>query len=369
MALTSTGVENLAKLVDLRIEALNTPNSGGQAQVFQVRPSALLLSASGALIPTDTVLNSAIPVPFSVKWGVEDVGGTPLGPEEAVTYSKPGAKTPRGIEQALEATVMVLPDFVELGGELPTKTLYVTATVTVERAGDQTTELKLLRHPISVPAIPIPTVAIFFAKPDLGVVNGELNPEFPHFALIAVPRDSPIAGVTALRDACEQLQEVAKRATQLVGLAGLPGVGLPPLHLLGVGLGTLLDSLNLYGIRQHEVGVAFLSADFVRNLNNVDMIDGWFRNDIEAEDTISSFVLLGPPGRRLGIYQDRHFGGRHATISASNACITIVNDLSTVPPTTLPPEQAEQAGGPALDNRISGIAFLAGPQPDPPVIP
>src|SRR4029078_8522166 len=98
MALTPLGLSNLAKSVDLRIEALNAPTAPGQPQVFAIRPAALLLSALGPLIPTEACLNAALPGGLSVTWGVEDVDGTPLGPDEAVTYSTAA--------EALETTVM-----------------------------------------------------------------------------------------------------------------------------------------------------------------------------------------------------------------------------------------------------------------------
>lgn len=358
MAITPDVLRNLAKMVDLRIERLNDPAWGGQPQVFQIRPSELLLSAAGDLIPTETVLQSAIPVKIEVKWGVEDIDGTPLNSEQAVTHAGDDQK-------ALQVAVMVLPDFVELRREqeLTTKTRYMTATakliVTIgDPLGGQrdiSADVPLLRYPITVPAIPVPTAAIFFHAADLGISNGALASGH-QFALVAVPKDSAIAGISALRDACETLRRLTATASQLVQLAGFAGVGLPSLAGLGLGLDTLLNALNLHKITSN-VGVAFVAADTVRNMNNIDLVYGT-SNDIEAEDEISSLVFLGPPGRRLSLHQHRGFEGRIATITSSEHCITIVNKLASVPPVTEPPGNAEQGEGPTLDNRISSIAFL-----------
>lgn len=106
-----------------------------------------------------------------------------------------------------------------------------------------------------------------------------------------------------------------------------------------------------------DVGVGFAVGDKIRNLNNIELVRGRF-NDIEAEDEISSLVLLGPPGRRLSVFRDRGFTGRGATITSSDLCITIVNSLSEVPPVTKPPGLSVQVAGPALNDRISSIAFL-----------
>jgi hypothetical protein len=361
MAITPEVLQNLAKMADLHIETLNHPTWGGEPQVFQVRPSELLLTAAGDLIPTETVLSAAIPVKIEVTWGVEDIEGNPLGSDQAITHAGVGQK-------ALQVAVMVLPDFVELRREqtLVTKTRYVTAkaklTVTTidPISGAQrivSAEVPLLRHPITVPAIPVPTAAIFFRGDDLGVVDGERGPE-PQFVLIAVPADSAIAGISALRDACETLQRLTGTASDLLKAASFVGVGLPSLKKLGAGLDTLITALNVHRI-QSDCGVAFLPGDSVRNLNNTDVIKhSFFRNNIEAEDEISSLVLLGPPGRRLSVYRHRDFKGRGADIISSDSCITIVPNLRSVPPPTDPEEHSTQVGGPPILNaKISSIAF------------
>lgn len=361
MAITPDVLQNLAKMVDLHIESLNSPVWGGQPQVFQLRPTQLLLSAAGDLLPTETVLRTAIPVRLEATWGVEDVDGTPLGPDQAVTHAGTGQKSP-------QVAVMVLPDFVELRRDqvITTKTRYVTAKAKLiasvvdlgsGMARDVVAEVPLLRYPITVPAIPVPTAALFFHGANLDVVDGELAPADHYFVLIAVPEDSAIAGISALRDACETLRRLTFTASQLVQLAGFAlNVGLPSLTGLDAGLGTLLTALNVHKVRSN-IGVGFAAGDKIRNLNDIELVRGRF-NDIEAEDEISSLVLLGPPGRRLSVFRDRGFSGRGATITSSDLCITIVNSLSDVPPITEPPGLSVQVAGPPLDNRISSIAFL-----------
>jgi hypothetical protein len=362
MAISDTALLNLARSVDLRIDALNDPSAPGQPQMFQIRPAAMVLSAVGDLFPNAAVLDAAIPVDISVKWGVEDAKGTPLGPEEAVTYSSVAA--------ALETTVMVLPDFVELreGVELPVKTRYVTATVTLkdpaDREGDGT-DIQLVRHPISVPAIPIPSVALFFAKDNLGMTeDGELQ-SGPQFVLVMVPDDSPIASISALRFAFDKLREVCKTAAGLVELAGLAGSGLTTLigagdgvDSLSEGVDTVLGAFDAHALIGGRVGVGFVTKDSVSNLNDVDMILGphiW-NNDVEAEDTISSLALIGPPGRRIRCFQHRDFRGWNMSVTASDFCVTLVNKMAK-PPVTVPDGFASPVTGP-LDNSMSAVTFL-----------
>lgn len=354
MAIDATALLNLAKSVDLRIEAVNAPRAPGQPQVFQIRPAAMVMSAVGDLIPTEAVLKAAIPVAMQVKWCVEDEKGTPLGPEEAVTYSN--------APEALETTVMVLPDFVELraGIELPAKTRYVTASVTLQDArdrGDGGTTVELVRHPVTVPAVPVPTVALFFAKPNLGMVDGRLQ-DGDQFVLVFVPDDSPIASLSALRFAFDKLREVSRTAAVLSELAGTAGVGLKTLTGLGDAVDAVLGALNAHALVGGRVGMAYVTKDAVPNLNEVDMILGphiW-NNDVEAEDTISSLALVAPPGRRLRCFQHRNFRGWQMSVTAGPSCVTIVSELSD-PPVVDPPDHVSRVSGP-LDNRISALTFL-----------
>lgn len=398
MPITPAILESLAKSVDLRIEALNVPSSPGQPQDFQIRPASLSISPIpqvtipppiplGGLIPTEASLSTAIPVEVSVDWGIEDVGGNSVDLSEAVFCSR-GGPTSSNLDRSLQATVMVLPDFVELvrdPTEVPAKTRYVTASVTLKVDLAQNPQeprfveakVPVLRHPITVPAIPIPTVAIFFAKPTLGVVPGSDPPELQggdQYALIVVPHDSPIGGITALRTVFDKLLKIGGTLNKVVGLAELGGLAptgvLPALNELGVGLAPidgLLGALNVHQILGGRVGVAFVTADQIPNLNSIETIRNanyWGFNDVEAEDTISSFVLLGPPGRQLRCFQHRNFEGAHLTVTTGPACLAIVNEMVNVPPQNVLPDRAgvepdvSQEGTVALNDRFSAIAFL-----------
>jgi hypothetical protein len=392
MAITEQVLENLARSVDLRVEALNTPTSPGQPQDFQITPAALLLSPItslplsplGGLIPTEASLTGALPVELTVTWGVEDVAGVPLESGEVVFCSRSQPTSPE-LDKTLQTTVMVLPDFVELTRnmvEVPCKTRYVTASVTlsVNLSTDPNnprkvkTTLPLLRHPITVPAIPIPTVAIFFAKPTLGVLVNSDPPELQdgdQFALIVVPEDSPIASITALRAVLEKLMEITGTANKLIGLAEpLATSFLPSLTELGLGvggIGGILRALDAHKVLGASVGVALVAADRIGNLNNLEMIrnaNHWGLNDVEAEDTISSFLFLAPRGRKLRCFQNRDFKGAHVTVTTGNACLAIVNELENVPPHNVLPTNVlvkplvEQHGNFAMNDRFSAMAFL-----------
>lgn len=229
-----------------------------------------------------------------------------------------------------------------------------------------------------MPAIPVPTVAIFFAKPTLGVVAGTDPPRLQdgeHYALIVVPASSPIGGISALRGAFETLLQITATANQLVSLAASATASvLPALIELGVGVegvDGLLHALDAHKVLGGRVGVAFVSADRIPNLNEIDTIlEAHYLgpipvNDVEAEDTISSLVFFGPPGRQLRCFQHRNYRGEHLTVTTGSACLAIVNELVNVPPQNVLPDHpplvkpmVEQDGITALDNRLSGMVFL-----------
>lgn len=383
MAISPIGLENLARSADLRIEALNTPTAPGQPQDFQIRPASLQfiptpstlpapLTASflNGLIPTEAILNSASAVKMEVEWGIEDRNGNPLGKDEAIVCSR-STDTAANLAKSLQATVLVLPDFVELVRDAaapPIKTRYVTASVTLSigTGPRESIKLPLLRYPITVPAIPIPTLALFFAGTNLGLdPNGALQ-SGDQFVLIVVPENSPIGDVPALRAVLDTLSELNRTADNIKTLAGLAGTVLPALSQLTESAGTLAEAFGAHVIGS-EVGVAFVAADQISDLNDIDTIKrGFLSNDIEAEDNISSLVLLGPPGRRMRCFQHRGFTGRSLIVGTGGACIAIVNEMTKAPvevlplviPGVVPPTTVQSGDAPALNNRLSSLAFL-----------
>lgn len=390
MAISLAGLENLARSADLRIEALNTPTAPGQPQDFQIRPASLqFISESSQFvsppssvpspltasllngpIPTEALLNAAnaVKIKIEVVWGVEDRAGNAVGIDQAIVCSR-STDTATNLAKSLQATVLVLPDFVELVRDataLPIKTRYITVSVTlsVGTGERESIKLPLLRYPITVPAIPIPTLAVFFAKPTLGIdANGGLQ-SGDQFALIVVPDNSPIGDLPALRAILDTLSEISRTVDNIKTLASLTGDVLPALSQLTESANTLAGALNAHMVGS-EVGVAFLAADRIPDLNDIDTIKrGFFSNDIEAEDTISSLVLLAPPGRRLRCFQHVDYTGRTLIVATGDACIAIVNGLTDAPVAVLPaaitgldPPSATPTDG-GLDNRMSSLAFL-----------
>jgi hypothetical protein len=382
MAISLAGLESLARSADLRIEALNVPTAPGQPQDFQIRPaslhfiptpsalpSPLTTSLLNGVVPTEGVLNAASAVRMEVEWGVEDREGNTVGQSEAIVCSR-GTDTVASLARSLQATVLVLPDFVELVRDstaLPIKTRYVTASVTLSvgtGSKRESIKLPLLRHPITVPAIPIPTLAVFFAGPTLGVdENGGLR-SGDQFALIVVPENSPIGDLPALRAILETLAELNRTVDNIKTLAGLAGAVLPAVGQLAESANSLAGALNAHMIGS-EVGVAFVAADRIPDLNDIDTIKrGFLSNDIEAEDNISSLVLLAPPGRRLRCFQHVDFTGRALIVATGGACIAIVNEMTDAPVAVLPPEIAgldpptTKQTSAGLNNRMSSLAFL-----------
>ncbi len=358
MAITAAALMNLARVADLRITSMIEPAWVGQPHVLEVQPASLLLSSAGGLLPGTTTLADATPVKISVQWSLQDQSGSDLTSEKGLIHG--GGRT----GNPLQALALVVPRFVELRDNLePSATTYYVAaraTLTATSGTEVVSqEVDLPRLPITIPDLPIPTLVAFFAKPDFARAGDDPNSiaDGDQFLILVVPEDSIISGVTALRDVCEKLQRVASTAEELATLAGAAG-GLPGLTGIGLGVDELLPALNRHSVGPN-VGVAVVTADWIRDLNNIDAIKrSWYRNDIEAEDTISSLLLFGRPGMKLRIFQHTNFEGAHATITTGGTCFTLVKNLEAYPPVTDPPGLVEQYGEVELDNRLSSIAFL-----------
>lgn len=457
MELALNGLQNLLKSADFRIEALNTPTSPGQPQVFQIRPSTVQflpatptlpgpigttfidippialpsvdipafsvptttvppmidipsfalpsvdippfavpagIQSIPILLPTAEILNAAVPVAITVVWQVEELSGGNVGKDRAILFpDKEPAETVRargsrlggeaavgsvdrtstgnGVETvetlatSLQTTVMVLPQFVDLVRDFPPppiKTLYLSATVTLSH-GNLAAKLKLTRFPITVPAIPVPTLAAFFAGKSLGVVKDEDY----QFVLIVVPENSPVADLPAVRAVLKTLSDIMQTVDAIKALAGLADdvLPLPALSSLTGSAGTLLQALNRH-IPSSDIGVAFATADRIGDLNNIDTIKrSFWRNDIEAEDTISSLAFIAPPGRRLLVRRHDSLSGKGMVVQTGDACIAIVNEIkdgAVAEPEAVagldPPIIHQSFDGPDLGNRLSSMAFL-----------
>jgi len=82
--------------------------------------------------------------------------------------------------------------------------------------------------------------------------------------------------------------------------------------------------------------VQFRATNRIHNLNDITLIqNSWYENDIEAEDELSSLILIGPTGRGVKCCNDRDLdsGEGQFTVATTGNMTTIIRDLDGKSPT------------------------------------
>lgn len=281
---------------------------------------------------------SSLPVSASISWQVLDAQGGPLSSDQ---YSAPGGLTsPR-------LSVAFVPAFFELGDPVPaaqTRNLRVTVSLS---AGGVTVGPRQLPD-LSVPVAPlaVPTVLALFLHRDFAARSGSDDGA----VLVVVPESSPLGSVEALNPILETLSSVAGALRAITALSGF-----------ATGLGVLRSALA----QPHGV---FRRANRIDNLNEIDLIQrSFFENDTEAEDELSSLILVGRSGRGAHCCnaRDLNTGEGDFTVSAGSSLITLVRNLHSIAPAvefgtlvvgTVPPGGPFQASD--FGDSLSSLEFV-----------
>ncbi|GAA2919889.1 MULTISPECIES: hypothetical protein [Streptomyces] len=369
MVVTPDTLTRLAKLSDLRIEEIGAPpQTPGQPHTFRVTPTSLfLVNLPGGEVPLPPPLpapvpvENLLPVDITVTWHASDQEHNQLGTDEFFIQSTPA---PTEVQSLLQVAFLFAPKLVEAlaGVSLTFTTRHIRADATLtftprEGGSPVVARVPLLSHPVSVPDLQIPTLAAFFAKDDFGADESDPSSlsSGDQFMLVVVPKNSPIGGISPLRDALEKLHGIS---SALQGLSDAAGDAVGVAAMLP-GIGALVDAINRH-IPGADVGVVSTSADFIRNLNDITTIQhGLFTNDIEAEDTISSMIFFSKPRERgIRCYQNSRFRGSSFVVTAGDACYTLVSKLSDPVAHSKPAGLVKKKGDLSnFDNRLSSIAF------------
>jgi hypothetical protein len=223
----------------------------------------------------------AVPVKVEISWTVLDADGmTPLA-EGPVTFSAPRGTTSSNLVLAFA------PQIVELTNSVPVPVVrrFIRASVALT-AGATVHAFDLPSIPLLVAAVPIPTVVVFFLHADFAPSSGDDDGA----ALIVVPSNSPLRSLEQLQGTLDALESTLSALTGIADLAAL---------LLGLG--------ELSAALAAQPHVQFRVADAIDNLNDITLISrAWYKNDTEAEDELSSMILLGPSRKTLQCFNDRH---------------------------------------------------------------
>lgn len=293
-------------------------------------PGLLGLISGTVPLPIDVTAPTTFPVSIDVRWRVLDeqgatvdgvrwdLGGTP-------PVSGTGGDIAPPLGRALSALTLVFDLlFGELtGSSLPLARRKLQAAIRLQAVGVSTGWIDLPPVDLQLPVIPVPTVALFCQ-----------NKNFGSNKLVVVPASSPL-GESAVRGALETLSNT-----------------LAPLRSTFSFLGLFLDSAATVASALQSGNIAFRKADQFGNLNNIDLESGLI-NDTEAEDELSSMILIGPPRRRIECFNARNFGTSEGQLNLTTGTelIALIADLHSASPADNP------TGSAGIPHAPSGSRF------------
>jgi hypothetical protein len=234
----------------------------------------------------------SVPVKVEVSWTVFDSDGTtPLA-------SGPGTfSSPTGVNSS--DLLLIFPvQIVELTASTSVSIAlrFVQATVTLT-AGGTSYPFNLPSLPVSVPAIGLPTVVVFFLHTNFAPSSGDDEGA----ALIVVPTDSPLRSLDQLQAILNTLQSTVSSLT-----------GVPEFASFLLGLTLLSTALAA------QPHIQFRVADQINNLNDITLISRpWYENDTEAEDELSSMIFIGPSEKRIECFNGRDTGSSEGQFNLS----------------------------------------------------
>lgn len=247
-----------------------------------------------------------VPIRLEVEWSVRDMADNPLA--EASAFMTPSGLTASAVE------ILFLPAFVELTDTSPIAPWVprkLHARVRLSGGGVTTGWRDVPDLTLQVPGIALPLVLVSF-----------LNTNFTGAALVMVPANSWVSGIGALQNV---LNEVYNRLSPLSAVATFAA--------FLAGLEALTKAMA------QEPRLVFEKRDSIANLNDIDLIKrGFLSNDTEAEDELSSMILVGPTGRGVECFNDRNFksGEGKFTLVARAYLHALVLSLHAKSPTSGP---------------------------------
>jgi hypothetical protein len=258
-------------------------------------------------------MSSTVPVQLRVTWEVLDAEERPLGSGEYQTPTGLAAPTLR---------IAFRPEVTELTTAAPPAPIRrkLRANVTLTANGISVGPRPLPPIEVLVPALPVPTVLALFLHKNFQARSGDDDGAL----LLVVPANSPLKSLSQLQPVLNQLQAV---------LGNLSSFGSFAAFLLG--LSDLVSAVNA----TKSANIQFRSTDRINNLNDITLIQrDWYENDTEAEDELSSLILVGPTGRRaqLANAHDLDQDEGRFTVTTGDEMLAIIRDLHHERPTCAP---------------------------------
>jgi hypothetical protein len=277
---------------------------------------------------------SFLPINISIAW---TVGGGQLSGR--LLPSQPQVRV-QGTNTAPTFALAFLPQLIEKTKTNPNSvqfTIGVTLALSVQILDETIAAPPInLSVPLQLPTLPIPTLLGLFRHASFAVKEGIKQ----GFLMLVVPADSPfnVAGNNAVQLVQEELAELFEIATTLDRALGfvstIAGFVLPD------GLATLVEAIRTIGGFAAN-GINVTTEKDIANLNKVKMIDNPFFfkfNDIEAQNEITSLILIGGSGVQAKLFRRKDFkpNGVQLNVTPSAALVSLIRNLSHREPTAKP---------------------------------
>ena len=244
------------------------PNAPSAQDVLSGVPGML-----GQIAGSIPVLMNA-PVSLTVTWDVSR-NGTSL--VQGTDYLAPSGLTGPSIP------LIFAPVFKELGQEA-TSAFTITAKITLS-AGGESVDVAPPPLTVTVPDLGLPRVAAMFRHSNFAPQSGGDS----GFVFVMVPGGYPFRTLDELSPVLTKLQTTLSTLHSFVSIAGFL-----------TGLGELVDALPA------QPSVQFRAADSISDLEDVVFESHWY-GDYDADEEISSVILLGVPNSTFEIFNEDDF--------------------------------------------------------------
>jgi hypothetical protein len=347
MAISITELDYLRDSLRL-VTGATGPVEPGQLVEAKVLSSLSELSGVDTIGPVAAPLSR--PVKLEVSWRVFDHAGAEvhMGKDFVANNGLTGPVV----------DFVLKPPIVELTRSPDTTVVWkLVATVKVTAPG-VAADPKDLEVPVELVQLAIPKFVALFRHRYFAAVDDDLD---PGFVLFLVPWHSILQGVSEpLNDLLVRLDHALRPLRSLVGIAAF---------LTGIDtLRHALASQPMVRLRRGSAGDLENVGMRVETFLGIDFLN----RDMRASDRVSSMIVMGPCGTRVGFYDDENFslsGGEWAfNLVVGPEMVTIVRDLSDgKPPPTFPEEDPafpltrrlfiRQMGGVSFDGHMTSVEF------------
>ena len=178
----------------------------------------------------------------------------------------------------------------------------ITVEVNLSAAGVSTDWIALPSSPISIPAIPVPTLVALFDDVGFNTAPGQNG------TLILLPDDSPLTPTGETTDPLQSLLSTALQTLRdLVNglVANATGTGgFNPFNPLAPLASIIEDLVNDLTNGDRATQIHFVKASTVANLNDSQFL---IHGSDPANDRVSSMLVLGPMGLTVHCYNNWNF--------------------------------------------------------------